>query len=84
MTTLEVKLALPQRLVRRARKAGLLNAQTIEVLLCEAMRRRALRRFLQVSGRVAAARVPPLSEETIQAEVDAVRKARRKRIASGR
>ncbi len=84
MTTLEVKLDLPESLVREAKKAGLLNAQSIEALLREAMRRQALGRFLQVSERVATAGIPPMSEEEIQAEVDAVRRARRKRLAPGR
>ena len=84
MTTLEVKLDLPETLVREAKKAGLLNAQSIETLLREAMRRQALGRFLQVSERVAAAGIPPMSEEEIQTEIDAVRKARRKHLASGR
>jgi len=84
MTTLEVKLDLPESLVREAKKAGLLNAQSIEALLREAMRRQALGRFLKVSERVAAAGVPSMSEEEIQAEVDVVRRARRKRLAPGR
>jgi len=84
MTTLEVKLDLPESLVREAKKAGLLNAQSIEALLREAMRRQALGRFLKVSERVAAAGVPPMSEDEIQAEVDVVRRARRKRLAPGR
>jgi hypothetical protein len=84
MTTLEIKLLLPEPLAREAKKAGLLNAPAIESLLREAMRKRALDRFLQTAERVAAAGVPPMNEEEIQAEVNAVRKARRKRIASGR
>jgi hypothetical protein len=84
MTTLEVKLDLPETLVREAKKAGLLNAQSIEALLREAMRRRALGRFLQVSERVAPAGIPPMSEEEIQTEIDAVRRAKRKRLAPGR
>ena len=84
MTTLQSKLTLPDQLAKRAKKAGLLNAQSIETLLREAMRKKALARFLQVSERVAAAGVPAMSEEEIQAEVDAVRRARRKRLAPGR
>ena len=84
MTTLQLKLTLPDQLAKRAKKAGLLNAQSIETLLREAMRKKALARFLQVSERVAAAGVPAMSEEEIQAEVDAVRRARRKRLAPGR
>jgi hypothetical protein len=84
MTTLEIKLDLPEGLVREAKKAGLLNAQSIEALLREAMRRQALGRFLQVPERVAAAGIPPMSEEEIQTEIDAVRRAKRKRLAPGR
>jgi post-segregation antitoxin (ccd killing protein) len=84
MTTLQLKLTLPDQLAKRAKKAGLLSAQSIETLLREAMRKKALARFLQVSERVAAAGVPAMSEEEIQAEVDAVRRARRKRLAPGR
>lgn len=76
----ELKVILPDRLAREAREAGLLSPKAIETLLREAMRRRAAaREFLAVAGRVAAARVDPLTEEEIQAEIDAVRRARRRR-----
>lgn len=84
MTTLEITLSLPDRFAKEAKKAGLLNATAIEALLREAMRKRALDRFLQTAERVAAAGIPPMTEEEIQAEVDAVRKARRKRLALSR
>ena len=75
----ELKVTLPDRLARDARKEGLLTPKAIQGLLREAMRRRvATRAFLGVADRVAAAGVPPMSEEEIQAEVDAVRKARRR------
>lgn len=48
--------------------------------LRRAMRRRApVRGFLENAGRVAAAGVPTLSADEIQAEIEALRKARRKR-----
>lgn len=76
----ELKLTLPDRLAREAREAGLLRPRAIQRLLREAMRRRAAaREFLSVADRVAAAGVPPMSEEEIQAEVDAARKAGRRR-----
>jgi hypothetical protein len=76
----ELKVTLPDRLAREAREAGLLSAKAIKRLLLEAMRRRAAaREFLAVADRVVAAGVPPMSEEEIQAEVDAVRRARRRR-----
>jgi len=76
----ELKVTLPDRLAREAREAGLLSPKAIQRLLREAMRRRAAaREFLSVADRVAAAGVAPVSEEEIQAEIDAVRKARRRR-----
>jgi hypothetical protein len=76
----ELKVTLPDRLAREAREAGLLSPKAIRGLLREAMRRRAAaREFLSVADRVAAARVPQMTEEDIQAEVDAARKARRRR-----
>lgn len=78
----ELKVTLPDRL---ARDAGLLKPKAIKALLLEAMRRRAAaREFLAVADRVAAAGVPPMSEEEIQAEIDAVRKARRRPRAAHR
>lgn len=76
----ELKVTLPGRLAREAREAGLLSPKAIQRLLREAMRRRAAaREFLSVADRVSAAGVPPMSEEEIQAEVNAARKVRRAR-----
>lgn len=82
MATLELRL--PDQLARDARKAGLLSAKAIEDLLREAIRKRAAREFLAVADRVAAARIPPMSEQEIQAEVNAVRKAKRRARARRR
>jgi len=73
----ELKVILPDSLARDARKAGLLKQKAIEALLRDAMRRRAARAFLSNAKQVTKAKVPPLSEDEIQAEIDAVRKARR-------
>ena len=81
MTTLEMKLTLSERLAKEAQAAGLLNPKAIEKLLREAVRRQALRQFLSVPDRVAAAGVPPMSLDEIQEEVNEVRKAKR---AAGR
>lgn len=81
MTTLQVKLNLSEKLVKDAKAEGLLTPRALERLLRDAVRRRALERFLSVADRVKAAKVPPMSMDEIQAEVNAVRKARR---AAGR
>ena len=80
----EVKLSLPDALARNARKAGLLSPEAIGELLREAMRRRAARELAKVADRVARAKVPPMSLDEIQIEVNAVRKARRQARAARR
>jgi hypothetical protein len=73
----ELKVILPDTLARDARKAGLLTQKAIEELLRDAMRRRAARAFLSNAQQVAKAKIAPMSEDEIQAEINAVRKARR-------
>lgn len=73
----ELKVVLPDTLARDARKAGLLTQKAIEALLREAMRRRAARAFLSNAQQVAKAKIPAMSEDEIQAEINAARKARR-------
>ena len=73
----ELKVVLPDTLARDAKKAGLLTQKAIEELLRDAMRRRSARAFLSNAKQVAKSKIPPLSESEIQAEIDAVRKARR-------
>ncbi len=80
----ELKVTLPDSLARDAREAGLLTPKAIGELLRDAMRRRAARAFLANAQRVAKAKVPPMSEAEIQAEIDAVRKARRQARARRR
>jgi post-segregation antitoxin (ccd killing protein) len=86
-TSVELRVKLPERLARDARDAGLLSPPAIRALLRQAMRRRAAaHRFLGNAARVAAAGVSPLTEDEIQAEIDALRKSRRRprRAARGR
>ncbi len=78
MTTLEVKLDLPDRLAREARAAGLLTSEALSDLLKDAMRRRAAQALLAGAARASEAGSKPLSMEEIQSEVKAVRRARRR------
>ena len=73
----ELKVVLPDTLARDAKKAGLLTQKAIEELLRDAMRRRAARAFLSNAKQVAKAKIPPMSKDEIQAEINAARKARR-------
>ena len=80
----ELTVTLPDELARKAEAAGILNDQGIERALRDALKREAGLKFLEISKAVQAAGVPPMSEEEIQAEVDAVRKARRRAASPGR
>lgn len=79
MTTLELKLNLPDRLAREAQAAGLLTPEALAQLLKDAMRRRAGQALLAGAARATAAGSKPMSMKEIQAEVNAVRRARKPR-----
>ena len=76
---MELKLNLPDTLANEAQAAGLLTPQAIERLLREAVRSKAVNELFETADRLAAANIPPMTMEEIQAEVDAVRRARRER-----
>jgi cytochrome P450 len=84
MTTLEVKLNLPDEIAREAQRAGLLTEQAIERLIEEAVRREAGKKLLDAMQRLRVANVPPLTEEEIASEVKAARAARRAAGETGR
>ena len=77
MTTLELKLNLPDEIAREAQRAGLLTEQAVARLIEEAVSRQAGKLLLDAMQRLRAANVPPLTEEEIAAEVKAARTARR-------
>ncbi|MBK7006041.1 MAG: hypothetical protein IPH37_13690 [Burkholderiales bacterium] len=80
MTTLEVKLDLPDRLARDAMAAGLLTPKALREMVKDAMQRRAAQALLAGAQRASAAGSKPLSMKEIQAEVDTVRRERKARI----
>lgn len=77
MTMLELKLELPERLAREAESAGLLTPQALVRLLKDEMQRRAAQQLLAGARRASESGSKPLSMKAIQAEVSAVRQARR-------
>jgi len=81
MTTLELKLNLPDRLARDAAQMGLLEPDNLQNLLREAVRNRRITQLAEARERVAAAGIPPMSLDEIQAEVDAYRAEHRGRAA---
>ena len=78
MTTLELKLNLPDRLAREAQAAGLLTPEALSDLLKDAMRRRAAQVLLAGAAHATTAGSKPLPMAEIQAEVKAVRQARKR------
>jgi hypothetical protein len=70
MTTLEVKLNLPDSLANEAQQAGLLTPEELERLLREALRARRVERLTAVRETLATNPLPPMTPEEIQAEID--------------
>ena len=79
MTTLELKLKLPERLAQDAQAAGLLTPEAVETLLREELKRRAGARLKESLRKIDETNSPPLTEQELQNEIDAVRLERRSR-----
>lgn len=77
MTTVEI--TLPDGLAKDAKQAGLLTSEAIERMIKSELRRRAGEQLLESAGKLASTGLPPLTEEEIQAEIDAARAERRAR-----
>jgi len=77
MTALTIELELPDQLVEEARSAGLLSPEAIETMLRERLKNRSIDELFDAADRLAAVDLPPMTEEEVQAEVDAVRAERR-------
>ena len=78
MTTIQIEL--PDAIAQAARDAGLLTQQALERLINDALRRKqAANSLVSVADRVAAASIPPMLMEEINAEVKAARAGRERR-----
>jgi hypothetical protein len=77
MTSLEVKLALPDSLAREAAAAGLLTPEAIERLLLEEVRRRRVNKLFEAVDRLAALEMSPLTDAEVEAEIRAARAGKR-------
>lgn len=77
MTTLELTPNIPDDLASKAQAAGLLNSEAIEKLLREQLRKQAGQELRAMLDKADASGMPPMSEEEIQAEIDAYRAERR-------
>ncbi len=77
MTTLQVKLDLPDSLAKEATRLGLLEPQALQALLRDAVRNRRVARLTESRLKIAAAGIPPVTMEEIEAEIEADRAERR-------
>ena len=77
MTTLQLRLEVPERLAKEAEAAGLLTARSLSRMLADAVRRAAAGRLLDGARRASRLAGRPMSFRTIQAEVIAVRRSRK-------
>ena len=82
MTTLDIKLNLPDSLAQEAARMGLLEPDSLQALLREAVRSRRIARLAEARRKIAAAGIPPLTLEEIQAEIEADRAERRAKASS--
>lgn len=81
MTTLDIKLNLPDSLAREVVRLGLLEPESLQALLREAVRTSRIARLTEARQRIAASDIPPLTMEEIQAEIQADRAERRSQTA---
>ena len=72
----ELTVVLPDSLVREAEASGLLIPQAVEALLREELRRRRINRLFHAADQLSRLNLPPLTEDKVEAEIQAVRKAR--------
>lgn len=77
MTELTVKL--PDELASEIKAAGLLDTPALEKVFREALRKKAAGELFRALDEIEAAKLPPMTEEEIQAEIDAARAERRAR-----
>jgi len=68
MTTVELKLNLPDRIAQEAQRAGLLTEPAPSRLIEEAVRRKAGKKSLDAMQHLRAANVLPLTEKDLAAE----------------
>ena len=77
MTELTVKL--PDELARQILAAGLLDEAALEKVFREALRKQAVGELFAALNEIEAAKLPPMTEAEVQAEIDAARVERRAR-----
>lgn len=77
MSSLELKLNLPDNLLREAEANGLLTPEALEALLRAEIRRRRVDQLFEAAARLSSLSAPSLTEAEVEAEIQAVRQERR-------
>ena len=77
MTTMQITLDIPQKLAREAQAAGLLTPKGIQLVLKDAMRRKAREALIAAANRAGKAGGRAPSMATLVAEVKSVRTSRK-------
>lgn len=80
MTTIQLRLS--DQLAQEAQRAGLLTETSIERLLREALRSGRIERMIQAREKLATDPIPPMSNDEIEAEIDAYRTESRRAAGS--
>ena len=73
MVAREITLQLPDNLAREAEANGLLTTESIEALLREEIKRRRVEKLFVAADRLADLDLSPLTEEEMEAEIQAAR-----------
>lgn len=73
MTTLELKVNLPDSLAKEAQQAGLLAPEELARLVREALRAKRIEQLAEAREMLRTNPLPPMTPEEIQAEIDAYR-----------
>lgn len=81
---LEIRLSLPDSVAREAEASGLLQSESLEILLREELQRRRVHRFFEAADRLAELDEAPLTEAEVEAEIQAARRQQTAPHASGR
>ncbi len=75
----ELTVTLPDELASQIRAAGLLDDAALERVFREALRKQAVGELFAALDEIETAKLPPMTEAEVQAEIDATRAERRAR-----
>ena len=82
MKIVELKIELPDDVARNAEAEGLFDAKAICEMIEREIRRRAAEDFLRIADKMVEAGLPEITQEDVQAEIDAYRAEKRRARAS--